>query len=197
VSKLTRALLTHQHVRVTMVRDHPEGVHPLQRAPDGRPTVRLAARGVHEVVILVDKLDRATLEAITYGLELGATSVRAVHAASDPDRAGRLAQRWLELQAPVPLDVIECWDRDVPRALERHVVAMASPTSEVTAVMPRRDYAKLRQRLLHDRTSRKIQRALGRYPHVDVADVPFHLTGGRPAAPPPVGASTDSRSPAR
>jgi hypothetical protein len=97
VSKLTRALLTHQHVRVTMVRDHPEGVHPLQRAPDGRPTVRLAARGVHEVVILVDKLDRATLEAITYGLELGATSVRAVHAASDPDRAGRLAQRWLEL----------------------------------------------------------------------------------------------------
>jgi hypothetical protein len=43
--------------------------------------------------------------------------------------------------------------------------------------MPRRDYAKLRQRLLHDRTSRKIQRALGRYPHVDVADVPFHLTG--------------------
>jgi amino acid transporter len=177
-SKLSRALLTHQHVRVTMVRDHPEGVHPLQRDADGHPTVRLAPRGMHEVVVLVDKLDRATLEAITYALELGATSVRAVHAASDPDRATRLAQRWLELRAPVPLDVVECWDRDIPRALERYVVAMASPLSEVTCVMPRRDYPKLRQRLLHDRTSRKIQRAVGRYPHVDVADVPYHLTGG-------------------
>ena len=90
----------------------------------------------------------------------------------------------MELQAPVPLDVIECWDRDIPRALERYVVAMASDTSEVTAVMPRRDYPKLRQRLLHDRTSRKIQRALGRYAHVDVADIPYHVQG-RTEAPEP------------
>ena len=46
--------------------------------------------------------------------------------------------------------------------------------------MPRRDYPKLRQRLLHDRTSRKIQRALGRYAHVDVADIPYYVQGARP-----------------
>ena len=90
----------------------------------------------------------------------------------------------MELQAPVPLDVIECWDRDIPRALERYVVAMASDTTEITAVMPRRDYPKLRQRLLHDRTSRKIQRALGRYAHVDVADIPYYVQG-RTEAPEP------------
>ena len=174
-ARLNRALLPYQHVRVTLVRDHPEGVHPLQRDDEGRPVVRLTTRGTHEVVVLVDKLDRATLQALSYGLDLGATTIRAVHAAADPDRAARLAQRWMELQAPVPLDVIECWDRDVPRALERYVVAMASETSEITAVMPRRDYPRLRQRLLHDRTSRKIQRALGRYAHVDVADIPFYV----------------------
>jgi hypothetical protein len=43
--------------------------------------------------------------------------------------------------------------------------------------MPRRDFPKLRQRLLHDRTSRKIARALGRYPHVDVATVPYFMDG--------------------
>ena len=43
--------------------------------------------------------------------------------------------------------------------------------------MPRRDFPKLRQRLLHDRTSRKIARALGRYPHVDVATVPYFIDG--------------------
>ena len=185
-ARLNRALLPYAHVRVTLVRDHPEGVHPLQHDDQGRPVVRLTTRGTHEVVVLVDKLDRATLQALSYGLDLGATSIRAVHAAADPDRAARLAQRWMELQAPVPLDVIECWDRDIPRALERYVVAMASDTTEITAVMPRRDYPKLRQRLLHDRTSRKIQRALGRYAHVDVADIPYYVQGARPATPAPV-----------
>jgi amino acid transporter len=187
-ARLNRALLGYPHVRVTLVRDHPEGVHPLQRDDQGRPVVRLQTRGRHEVVVLVDKLDRATLQALSYGLDLGATSIRAVHAAADPDRAARLAQRWMELQAPVPLDVIECWDRDIPRALERYVVAMASDTSEVTAVMPRRDYPTLRQRLLHDRTSGKIQRALGRYAHVDVADIPYYVQGAPHPTPAAVAA---------
>ena len=174
-ARLDRALLPYPNVRVTLVRDHPDGVHPLQRDEEGRPVVRLETRGLHDVVILVDKLDRATLQAIEYGMDLGPTSIRAVHAAADPDRAARLIERWSELSAPVPLDVVECFDRDIPRALERYVVAIAKETTEVTAVMPRRYYPKFRQRLLHDRTSRRIQRALGRYPHVDVADVPFYV----------------------
>jgi amino acid transporter len=180
-ARLDRALLPYPNVRVTLVRDHPDGVHPLQRDEDGRPVVRLETRGLHDVVILVDKLDRATLQAIEYGMDLGATSMRAVHAAADPDRAARLIERWSELSAPVPLDVIECFDRDIPRALERYVVAIAKETTEVTAVMPRRYYPKFRQRLLHDKTSRRIQRALGQYAHVDVADVPYYVRTRRDA----------------
>jgi len=183
-ARLDRALLPYPNVRVTLVRDHPDGVHPLQRDEDGRPVVRLSTRGLHQVVILVDKLDRATLQAIEYSMDLGATSIRAVHAAADPDRAARLVDRWTELRAPVPLDVIECWDRDIPRALERYVIALTTETTEVTAVMPRRYYPKFRQRLLHDRTSRRIQRTLGRYAHVDVADVPFYVRTRREAPHP-------------
>lgn len=47
--------------------------------------------------------------------------------------------------------------------------------SEVTVILPRRDYATLRQRLLHDRTSRQIARTLGRHGHVDVTVVPFYF----------------------
>ena len=180
-ARLDRALLPYPNVRVTLVRDHPDGVHPLQRDEEGRPVVRLETRGLHEVIILVDKLDRATLQAIEYGMDLGATSMRAVHAAADPDRAARLIERWSELSAPVPLDVIECFDRDIARALERYVVAIAKETTEVTAVMPRRYYPKFRQRLLHDKTSRRIQRALGQYAHVDVADVPYYVRTRREA----------------
>src|SRR4029079_11446164 len=185
-ARLHRALLPYGHVRVTMVRDHPDGVHPLQRDAEGRPVVRLTARQSHDVVVLVHKLARATLQAVAYALGLGTRSVRAVHAAADPDRAARLAERWSELKAPVPLDVIECWDRDVPRAVERYVVGLASEGTEVTVVMPRRDYPRLRQRLLHDPTSPKIEHALGRYAHIAVADIPYYVRGvpGAIDAPP-------------
>jgi hypothetical protein len=46
--------------------------------------------------------------------------------------------------------------------------------------MPRRDYATARQRILHDRTSRRIARAIGRYEHVDVAVVPYFFRQRRP-----------------
>jgi hypothetical protein len=180
-ARLTRALVPFDNVAVTLVRDHPEGVHPLQRDEQGRPVVHLTPRATHDVVVLVDRLDRATLRAIRYGLTLGATEVRGLHAAADPDRAMRLAERWQELNAPVPLDIIECWDRDVARTVERHVVGLARTGiqgTEVTVVMSRRDFPKLYQRLLHDRTSRRIHRALGRYPHIDIADVPFYVQEG-------------------
>ena len=174
-TRLTRALLPYSHVRVTLVRDHPDGVHPLSHAPDGRPVVRLAPRGTHTVVVLIDKLDVAVLRAARYALTLGATEVRAIHAAVDPDRAMRLADRWMEHGIPIRLDVVECWDRNIPRTLEVEIMALAERGAEVTVVMPRRDFPRLRQRMLHDRTSRHITKTLSRHPHVDVAAVPYYF----------------------
>jgi amino acid transporter len=172
-ARLTRALLPYERVRVTLVRDHPDGVHPLQHDAQGRPVVRLTPRGQHHVVVLIDKLDQAVLRALHYAMTFGATDVRAVHAAVDPERAMVLTERWMQHGVPIPLDVIECWDRNIPRALERHVLALGSHGAEVTVVMPRRDFPTFRQRLLHDRTSGSIMKALGRYPHIDVAAVPY------------------------
>jgi hypothetical protein len=132
----------------------------------------------------VDKLDIAVLRAVRYARQLGATDVRAVHAAVDPDRASVLADKWMSYGLPLPLDVVECWDRNAPRTLEREVLTLAESGTEVTVVMPRRDFPKLRQRMLHDRTSHKIARALGRYPHVDVAAVPYYFSPHRVAPDP-------------
>jgi hypothetical protein len=70
----------------------------------------------------------------------------------------------------------------VARALERYVVDMMDDRSEVSVVLPRRDFATVRQRLLHDRTSRTIARSLGRYEHVDIAVVPYFFPKRRPSA---------------
>jgi amino acid transporter len=174
-TRLARALLPYEQVRLTLVRDHPEGVHPLTKGADGHATVRLAPRGTHTAVVLVDKLDQATLRAIRYARTLGANDVFAVHAALDPAKAAVLADVWMSEHLPIPLALVECWDRNVARSLEEDVLRLSKDGTEVTVVMPRRDFPKLRQRLLHDRTSRRISKALGRYPHIDVAIVPYYF----------------------
>jgi hypothetical protein len=86
----------------------------------------------------------------------------------------------------VQLDVVECWDRNVARALEAYVVGLMGKQYEVTAVLARRDYPHALQRLLHDRSSQAIVRVLSRYEHVDVAVVPYFLhkiPPGGPAGP--------------
>ncbi len=175
-ARLARTLAPNPHVRVTLVRDHLEP-RDEAHANDGHVR-RMLPRAVHRVVILVDRADRAALRAVGYALSLGADEVMAVHAAVDPEVQDELIARWMDLHIPVSLDLVECWDRDVTRSVERYVVDLMGPRVEVTVVLPRRDFARVTHRLLHDRTSRGIARALGRYEHVDLAVVPYFF-GGR------------------
>lgn len=187
-ARIARAMSHYDHVSVTLVRDHPEGTHPLGIDDAGRPVVRLSPRSDHRVLVPIDDLDAAAARAIAHARSLGAVSVRAVHAGTDPELAGRLMQRWLDLEAPIPLDIIECWDRDVPGTLERYALEISgegAPTDrEITVVLPRRDFPTIRERLLHDRTSRSIVRTLTRYPHIDVSIVPYAVRPAAATAPP-------------
>ncbi len=47
--------------------------------------MRLLPRASHRVVVLVDRPDRAAMQAVRYALSLGAEEVVAVHAAVDPE----------------------------------------------------------------------------------------------------------------
>ena len=174
-ARLARALAPYPHVTVTVVRDHAGPGHEVVRSEQGGRRVRLLPRTGHRVLVLVDAPDRAVLRAVRYALSLGADEVRAVHASVDPQAQEDLIQRWMDLRMPIPLDLVECWDRDVPRAVERSVAELVASRREVTVVIPRRDYATRRQLLLHDRTSRRISQALDRYEHVDLAIVPYHF----------------------
>jgi amino acid transporter len=189
-ARIASALAPYPSVRMTLVRDHPGAGHPVTTDEDGRRQVHLTPRDDHRVLVLIDRPDRAALRAVDYALSLGARDVRAVHAAVDPDLQTELIERWMALRVPIELDLVECWDRDVARSLELQVVGLMGPRTEVTVVLPRRDFATLRQRLLHDRTSRRIARALGRYEHVDLAVIPYFFPKRLP------GAASPTRAPA-
>jgi hypothetical protein len=181
-SGLVDPLRTVEGASVVVVRDHGGPGH---HAVAGR--MQVSPRTRHVAIILVDRLDRSVLKAIRYARMIDATDIRAVHAAVDPHAAGDLAEQWADLGnvLGVPLDVEECFDRNIARTVTKYVHRVEAPNAEVTVVLPRREYPRFLQRLLHDHTSRAITRALAQEPHVDVVVVPYRLgaAGASPAKP--------------
>ena len=153
----------------------------------------------HVVLVLVDQLDLAAARAIQYARTLTPDDLRAVHFAVDSARSDELRQVWTELGlARVPLDVIECPDRRLSRAAVELVAGLlADGETEVTVLLPRVEHERIWHRLLHDRTSTAIARALSEFPHANVTFVPYPL-GARRAEPSPVPhAGRTGRKPAR
>ena len=131
----------------------------------------------HSVVVFVDNLDAATARAIQYARTLLPDELRAVHFDLDSWRTSELITAWGDLGlARFPLDIVECPDRRMPRAaLELAVETTADSDTELTILIPRREYTKVWHRLLHDRSSNAIVAALGDTPHCNVTIVPYHL----------------------
>jgi amino acid transporter len=171
-SGLVRPLREVDNVSVVVVREHGGAGHPT-----GIGRVHITPRSRHIAIILVDRLDRSVLKAIRYARSIQALDIRALHAGIDPGRAQELAEQWAEAGTAlrIPLDLDECFDRNIARTVRAYVDGLQAEDAEITVVVPRREYPRLRQRLLHDRTSRSIARALADQSHVDVVLVPYRL----------------------
>jgi amino acid transporter len=129
----------------------------------------------HEVVVLIEGLDRASLAALQYATELHPLSITALHVAVDPDQARRLAQLWAKVRIPIPLEVVDCPDRNLLACTERDIHERTRDDTELTVLVPRRSTRRWHQLLLHDRTSAGLVRVLGDLNNVNVTIVPFHL----------------------
>jgi hypothetical protein len=131
----------------------------------------------HVVLVLIENLDLSAARAIQYARTLMPDELRAVHVAVDLTHAARLAEEWQRLGlSRLPLELVDCPDRRIPHAvLEVVAEALADGRTEVSVLVPRREYRRLWHRLLHDRTAEAIADAVARLPHANVTFVPFHL----------------------
>jgi amino acid transporter len=133
----------------------------------------------HEVVVLVEGLDRATIGALQYARQLNPLRVTALHIAVDPDRARELCALWSRVELPVSLEVVDSPDRNLLATAQAVVGELVRPDTEVTVLVPKRRYATLWRRVLHDNSSTGLVKALGSLDGVNVTIVPFKL-GRRP-----------------
>jgi amino acid transporter len=118
----------------------------------------------NRVFVFVDHFDLAVIEALHYASGLQADKLTAVHFVIDTLHATRLEQRWEHFEGETPLRMVDCPDRNLSRAAQELVLQEMNdhPGTKVTVLLPRRTYAPLVGRLLHDRTADKMAAAISR-----------------------------------
>ncbi len=131
----------------------------------------------HSVLVMIENIDQSSARAVQYARTLTPDDLRAVHIATDEDRGNDLAEEWTRLGlARVPLEIVECPDRRITRcALEVVAETASDGQTEVSVLIPRREYTRFWHRFLHDHTAEAIAKVLADVPHANVTFVPYQL----------------------
>jgi hypothetical protein len=147
----------------------------------------------HDVTVLVDNVDIATVGAIRYARSLKPRNLAAVHFVIDDRRAEEIQKAWAASDAldDVTLELIDCPDRRLANAALDYSIRMTEKQDvELTLLLPRRAYSGFLGRLLHDQTAEEIAAPISQLPRVVATIVPFdveRIASGKtsfvPAAP--------------
>jgi amino acid transporter len=143
----------------------------------------------HDVTVLVDNVDLATIGAIRYARSLKPRKLSAVHFVIDDRRAEEIQEAWAKSDAldDVTLELIDCPDRRLPNAALEYSLRMTEKQDvELTLLLPRRAYSGFLGRLLHDQTAEEIAAPISQLQRVVATIVPFDvnriLSGSVPQA---------------
>jgi hypothetical protein len=132
----------------------------------------------HDVTVLVDNVDLATVGAIRYARSLKPRKLSAVHFVIDDRRAAEIQEAWANSDAldDVTLELIDCPDQRLPNATLEYAQRMTEKQDvELTLLLPRRAYSGFLGRLLHDQTAEKIAAPISQLQRVVATIVPFDV----------------------
>ena len=132
----------------------------------------------HDVTVLVDNVDIATVGAVRYARSLKPHKLKAVHFVIDDRRADQIQKAWAASDAleDITLELIDCPDRRLPNAALDYAIRMTEkPDVELTLLLPRRSYSGFLGRLMHDQTAEAIASPISQLPRVVATIVPFDV----------------------
>jgi amino acid transporter len=132
----------------------------------------------HDVTVLVDSFDLATIGAVRYARSLNPRNLNAVHFVIDDKRAEAISAGWAANAAvtDVPLVLIDCADRRLPNAAVDYAIrATANHDVELTLLLPRRSYSRFLGRVLHDQTAEAIAAPISQLERVVATIIPFDV----------------------
>lgn len=132
----------------------------------------------HDVTVLVDSVDLATVGTIRYARSLKPRNLTALHFVIDDRRAEFIKKAWADnaALADIALELIDCPDRRLPNAAVDYAIrATAAADTELTLLLPRRSYSNFMGRLMHDQTAEAIAAPMSQLSRVVATIVPFDV----------------------
>jgi amino acid transporter len=132
----------------------------------------------HDVTVLIDSIDIATIATIRYARSLKPRTLHAVHFVLDDRKAEAIFDQWSSNPAfdDIALELIDCPDRRLANAAVDYAIkATQQKDVELTLLLPRRAYSRFLGRLLHDQSAEQIARPISEIPRVVATIVPFDV----------------------
>jgi len=145
----------------------------------GDAKVTLPAR-VH-VIVLVSKLHKPTIRALSYARASRPTTLEAVTVDVDRDETLALQREWQRQGVPVPLKVLASPYREITRPVLDYVrmLRQESPQDLVTIFIPEYVVGRWWEQVLHNQSALRLKSRLLFMPGVMVTSVPWQLEDSR------------------
>jgi amino acid transporter len=139
----------------------------------------LPRRVAPRVLVPVSRIDRATLNALSFATSISA-DVTAVHVSNDADDLARMKQEWELWGGPVSLVILESPYRALMGPLMAYIDATdrEDPAQPTTVVLPEFVPSHIWEYPLHNQTALRLKLRLFFRRNTVVVDVPYHLGYG-------------------
>ena len=129
------------------------------------------------VIVLVGRLHRGVLKAISYAQSLRPQHLVAVYVASNDDERIAMERQWEQFGITIPLEIVHSPYRQLVEPIERYIDELDRrwDNDTVTVVIPEFIVETWYQNILHNQTALRLKGTLLYREGVVVTSVPYHL----------------------
>jgi amino acid transporter len=135
-----------------------------------------AQRHTHYVVVLVGKVNRGVIDAISYARSLSPERIIALSVVQDPEEERHLHEQWDEYDIPIELHTVSSPYRELTRPVFAFLDEIDQERDDdiITVVIPE-SVTKVQSQWLHNQSALALKARLLYRPHTVVVSVPVHV----------------------
>jgi amino acid transporter len=142
-------------------------------------------RHTHTVVVLVGRVHRATMAALTYARSLAPDRLVALSVVVEGDEAERVQAQWEQYDIPVPLHIISSPYRELTSPVLEYLDELDAEHENdiITVILPEFVLTKWWEQLLHNQSALMLKGRLLFRRNTVVVSVPYHIDGADVSVP--------------
>lgn len=159
--------------------------------------VQMALPARTHAIVLVSKIHKPTLRAISYARATRPSTIEAITVSADADETEALRLQWEKMEIPIPLRVLGSPYREIVRPIMDHVkgIHREGPRDVVTVFIPEYVVGHWWEQLLHNQSALRLKSRLLFTPGVMVTSVPWQLESSENVADRPAQGPNPLRGP--